>query len=189
VKGDVIYVVRHLLKTEGEEVRRRLGIPNLNTSPFQVPKSSIIIQQLTDGFLTFRHFGIDVGDGTVIHFVGDGERTISTSNSIQHTSMEKFLKGGKLKVDGLASLTYDRDEIVSRSMSKVGSNFGGYDLVDNNCEHFANWCASATRTSRQVFHKNDDRDVVEKAIDNVFDPLINVGDKIDRLFGWGNWKR
>lgn len=131
----------------------------------------------------YRHYGIDVGDGTVIHFNGDN--LDKGSARIVHTSEEEFLGSfGKMKEDLMVTYQFDEDEVVDRAFSKIGSRFCGYDVTDNNCEHFANWCACGKKTSRQIFFKNDDQDVVEKAIDIAFEPLLILGDKIDKLFGW-----
>jgi hypothetical protein len=102
--------------------------------------------------------------------------------------MEEFLGGGKLKVDKVATLQFARDEVVKRAKTKLNGNFSGYSFFDNNCEHFAFWCGTAKRTSRQVYFANDDQDIVEKTIDRIGDPLIRFGDRIDKLFGWGDHK-
>jgi hypothetical protein len=70
-----------------------------------------------------------------------------------------------------------------------GDKIDGYNWQKNNCKHFAFWCATGKRTSRQVFFRNDDQDIVEKTIDRTLDPLLRLGDRIDRLFGWGDYKR
>lgn len=75
---------------------------------------------------------------------------------------------------------YSSDEIVERAYSKLGSDFGGYNIINNNCEHFANWCANGKNTSSQV-PKNDDKDIVEKGIDSVFEPLLKKAEKADQL--------
>jgi hypothetical protein len=171
MKGDVVYVVRKLFKSE------LVGMPTATRG--------IIIQQLTDGVFTYRHFGVDVGDGTVIHFSGFKPSTAR----IVHTSIDEFLDSGKLYKDLSVETDsnykkFTRDEIIRRAKSYIGNDYGGYDLVNNNCEHFAKWCALDKNTSNQVFFKNDDRDIVEKAIDRAFDPILKMAEKIDNFFGW-----
>lgn len=158
MRGDVIYVSRY----------RR-------------PANGILYMKDRDGL--YRHYGVDVGGGQVIHFRNySGES--KNSAKIILTSISEFAKGDSIEKSCMTQYLYDKDEIVDRAYSKLGSNFGGYDLINNNCEHFANWCASGKRTSAQVFFKNDDQDIVEKAIDRTFEPLIKLGEAIDKFFGW-----
>ena len=44
----------------------------------------------------YWHHGIDMGDSTVTHFVG--EHAEKTNPEIKQRSMREFLKGGKLKI-------------------------------------------------------------------------------------------
>ncbi|PCE32541.1 lecithin retinol acyltransferase family protein [Burkholderia ubonensis] len=44
--------------------------------------------------------------------------------------------------------TFSADEIADRALGQLGK--GGYDLVFNNCEHFAVWCATGVSESIQV---------------------------------------
>lgn len=64
-----------------------------------------------------------------------------------------FLKGGKLLADTLVKHKYSFKETALRALSCVGERGhldNGYNLVFNNCEHFASWCASGEERSRQV---------------------------------------
>ena len=42
----------------------------------------------------------------------------------------------------------ERDLAVQRALSRVGER--RYSLTSNNCEHFANWCATGIAISQQV---------------------------------------
>ncbi len=55
-------------------------------------KQRIFLQQLQDGFPTFRHYGLDLGDGTVVHFRGKLQY-IHANAWIQRTSCAEFLSG------------------------------------------------------------------------------------------------
>lgn len=125
MKGDVIYVSR-----------------------YKIPASALVYLRAGDGL--YRHYGVDVGDGKVIHFRNYSGQS-KNSASIILTSKSEFSNGDYIENSFITQYLYDEDEIVERAYSKLGSSFGGYDLVDNNCEHFANWCASGKRTSSQVF--------------------------------------
>eukprot|EP00736_Rhodelphis_marinus_P010960 Rmarinus@m.20139 len=40
--------------------------------------------------------------------------------------------------------------VVHRALDRVGSNFGGYHIVRNNCEHFAMWCKTGKAECPQM---------------------------------------
>lgn len=175
-KGDIVYVVRTLTQSE----KREAALVGLG------------------GMITYRHYGVAVGDHTVIHFVGSSG-IFSGDIRIRHTSMAEFAKGSSVEVDDYAMNggSFHPNDSVSRAFSKLGSNFGGYHLINNNCEHFATWAVTGKKLSRQanIVKGNPDQDLVENAIDRasavvdkVFDPLIEMGDKIDRVMGWGDHK-
>jgi hypothetical protein len=109
----------------------------------------------------YRHYGIGVGNGYIIHFD-------KSTGKITKSSLAKFSDGCEINICYRTIIFhYPPEKIVERAYIKLGSSFDGYDLINNNCEHFANWCAMGKRTSIQVFFKNDDQDVVEKAIDRI----------------------
>lgn len=139
MKGDVIYVVRLLRKQEQK----------LALDYYKKLYKRIFWQQFEDGFPSYRHYGIDIGDGTAVHFRGD-RFLIQKSAWIQRTSLNNFLGGGQLSVEENVRYAFDRVEVVRRALSQVGCNFGGYNFIFNNCEHFANWCATGRRISKQV---------------------------------------
>ena len=55
-----IYTIRNLCPAEQRLIRETM----------LELKQRIFLQQLQDGFPTFRHYGLDLGDGTVVHFRG-----------------------------------------------------------------------------------------------------------------------
>jgi hypothetical protein len=61
--------------------------------------------------------------------------------------MDRFLSGGKLDVVHHEN-SLSADDIVRLAESKLGEH--QYSLVFNNCEHFANWCATGHSSSTQV---------------------------------------
>lgn len=174
-KGDIIYVVRTPLSHEDKKVLSSYGLSNL---------------------VTYRHYGIAVDNFSVIHFLGTSG-FFSGDVTIRHTSMNEFARGGDVEVDSYAmrEIIFTRDNIVERARSKVGSTFGGYHLIKNNCEHFAYWAATDKKISRQelLVSNNSEQDFVSNLIDRgtayvdkAFDPLINAGDKIDKALGIGD---
>lgn len=156
MKGDVIYAERTLTKANREMIKKMYP-----TGP------------LINIISHYKHYGVDVGDGSVVHFTGKGMILSNVATCIQHTSMEEFLDGSKNEIDTIVNYKYKRETVVKRALSKVGSDFGGYDFLRNNCEHFAYWCATGERTSRQVFFLNDDQNIVEKVIENVYNHFLS----------------
>jgi hypothetical protein len=137
--------------------------------------------------LGYKHYGVDVGEGYVAHF-----RKISFSNGrIIVTSKAEFRQCAIfIYKDIMVERRFSRDEVAKRALSYSGSNFGGYDFISNNCEHFANYCASGERVSRQAFFANDDMNVIDKtldaavitAVDMVIKPIVSIDLMFDYLF-------
>lgn len=92
----------------------------------------------------FAHHGIDLGDGTVVHF---GEP--KDDPMVRRTGLDQFLGGGKKRVvsydDGKA---LPEEKTCELALGQVGSR--GYKLAANNCEHFATWCKTGKPKSFQV---------------------------------------
>jgi hypothetical protein len=93
----------------------------------------------------FWHHGIDCGDGTVIHFAR-GENRCNRA-SVSRTPLEYFACGARVqRVRHL--LPDDPLVVLARAFSRLGDT--EYHVLFNNCEHFARWCATGRRESRQV---------------------------------------
>ncbi|MDZ4860483.1 MAG: lecithin retinol acyltransferase family protein [Candidatus Hydrogenedentes bacterium] len=93
----------------------------------------------------YWHHGIDCGDDTVIHYTG--ELFNSAGAAVRRTSREAFAKGGvvrRVKSDS----AYDSEGIIARAESRLEEM--RYSAIFNNCEHFAHWCTTGTKRSRQV---------------------------------------
>ncbi len=100
----------------------------------------------------YKHYGVYIGHNSVIHFAGPkGHETNAAMADIIKTSLENFLMGDLLEIQEDGNKTpLPREEIIRRAESLVGKCKGGYNLVINNCEHFANWCRYDNPVSRQV---------------------------------------
>ena len=89
----------------------------------------------------FNHHGIDLGDGTVAHYL--------EGRAILRSPLEEFSRGQPLSVVG-----YNPDDCsaprvtLRRAMSRLGEQ--NYNLLFNNCEHFAHWCKTGLHRSEQV---------------------------------------
>ena len=90
----------------------------------------------------YKHYGIDCGDGSVIHYR-------KPSETIERTSMATFSQGNPVYVaqysDGFG---YIPEVVVERAKSRIGER--DYNLLFNNCEHFASWCKTGINDSKQV---------------------------------------
>lgn len=96
----------------------------------------------------YCHHGIDMGDGTVVHF--SGEPLSRKPASVCRESMEIFLQGGIEEV-----VAYSEDMVlrVPEETVRIAEAMLGavdYDPLLNNCEHFACFCKTGVRRSRQV---------------------------------------
>ena len=87
------------------------------------------------------HHGIDLGDGTVAHYLEGRE--------ILRSPREEFSRGQEI-----TTVPYDADACspagvtLRRAMGRLGEQ--RYNLLFNNCEHFAHWCKTGRHRSSQV---------------------------------------
>jgi hypothetical protein len=87
----------------------------------------------------FLHHGIDLGDGSVAHYLEGRE--------ILRSPLNDFSRGLEIRVvdhpqASPAGIT------LRRAMSRIGEQ--RYNLLFNNCEHFATWCKTGRHRSGQV---------------------------------------
>lgn len=97
----------------------------------------------------YTHHGIYMRNGEVVHYSGFAE--FGKKGAIEKTSFEEFLGGrSDLKIIAYSSNinTYTSEEVMERALSRVGEN--SYNLIFNNCEHFACWCITGEKRSEQV---------------------------------------
>lgn len=99
----------------------------------------------------YKHFGIYTGDGNVVHFAPSQANKIdSASADVRQTSLFNFSSGDEVHLDVYGIAQYSRDEIVHRANNQIGRQLGSYNLMFNNCEHFARWCQTGYHESYQV---------------------------------------
>ena len=87
----------------------------------------------------FNHHGIDLGDGTVAHYLEGRE--------ILRSSLEEFSQGQPLRLISYAEAS-PVGVTLRRAMGRLGEQ--DYNLLFNNCEHFATWCKTGRHRSGQV---------------------------------------
>ena len=125
----------------------------------------------------YDHYGIYTGNSKVIHFSNEGS-DFGGDIRVRRATLAQFKNGAdnvfvvdfeayrdyvenpelfdfeglfKLALDtffGNEMTLYSPEETVKRAESQLGE--GDYNLVFNNCEHFAVWCKTGVRESSQV---------------------------------------
>ena len=105
----------------------------------------------------YFHEGIYVSDGEVIHFSGEPGESKRSAKVIK-TDLETFLEGGVVEVKRFSSLEdrarFPKDEVVKRARRALKDQSAGkYNVILNNCEHFANNCVFGKKISEQLIDK------------------------------------
>lgn len=130
-----------------------------------------------NSWLGYSHHGIYTGDNRVIHFAGGAEQggwfssgssVAKSSAKIQACTLDEFLNGNQLRL-----VAYDADSLArrikrsgcchikaSRNVEEVlkeaeyylqnPAKWGRYNLITNNCEHFAYYCKTGIKMSAQA---------------------------------------
>jgi hypothetical protein len=89
----------------------------------------------------FNHHGIDLGDGTVAHYLEGRE--------ILRSPKEEFSRGLAMSIVNYPTGTCSAPGLtMRRAMGRLGEQ--NYNLLFNNCEHFAHWCKTGRHRSNQV---------------------------------------
>lgn len=129
----------------------------------------------------YEHYGIYIGVGKVIHFsASSGAETNANEADIIETSLSFFWKDSD-RICVLADLEnkpLPAEEIVQRAKSKLGKCKGSYDLVHNNCEHFAYWCRYGEKKSVQV---DNAINIADKVIGGIFDYFDDIRNDVKNL--------
>ena len=103
---------------------------------------------LAGSAIAYWHHGIDMGDGTVVHARPHDFRNPFGGGSVVRTSLEAFADGEEVRPTLEPPAAFLPEEVARRAAVHVGRE--GYCPVVSNCEHFATWCATGERRSRQV---------------------------------------
>jgi hypothetical protein len=95
--------------------------------------------------LLYSHHGIYAGEGMVIHFKGTVKEKKDPAVII--TDIDNFLNSGKLRRRRHKNRLPPSEtlRIAREHLSKKG-----YSLTFNNCEHFATYCVTGKKRSRQI---------------------------------------
>ena len=96
------------------------------------------------GFL-YSHHGIYAGKGRVVHYKGAVREKQDPAVII--SDIDTFLNKGKLR---LRSYKKRLPHLETLQFAKEHLDKKAYSLVFNNCEHFATYCVTGKKKSRQV---------------------------------------
>lgn len=91
------------------------------------------------GLVPYKHFGVELPGGGVCENSPRGVRVVPFA---------EFARSGRSWVQNPDAGPAERAEAVRRAASRIGER--RYSLSGNNCEHFANWCATGVAISYQV---------------------------------------
>lgn len=101
-------------------------------------------QEYKDSNNRYRHYGIDIGNNKVVHFVNYNNEGKLISD-VLISSIDDFKSMGLIKKCYRTSYKFSKYEIINRALECVKNNFGKYNVYDNNCEHFVRWCVSGEK--------------------------------------------
>jgi hypothetical protein len=147
----------------------------------------------------YSHHAIDAGDGSVIHYTGPTGPASRVARSpfarfaagdeIRVRSYERFVAAlaepraasermstevrralDRLRGVATSAPDFSPDAVVARAESRLGER--RFDLVLNNCEHFASWCKTGLSESRQV------EAIWRAALDPFAFRKLQLGDKL-----------
>ena len=102
----------------------------------------------------YSHHGIYANDDCVIHFAPPSNTGVidPASAEVVMTTLADFLNGGLLEVrvfnDEELKTKRSPQDIINFAFSRIGDK--GYNIISNNCEHFANECLFGVKKSNQV---------------------------------------
>jgi Lecithin retinol acyltransferase len=93
-----------------------------------------------------HHDAIYLGGGYVIHLTAPPGAGKARAH-VRIDTLAAFAVGRPVTIRLYAG-HHDPDAIIARALSNLGR--GGYNLIFNNCQHFARWCATGDHVSEQV---------------------------------------
>ncbi len=134
------------------------------------------------GRIGFYHYGIDSGDGRVIHYNGDPYD--KRNACVSEVTVEEFCKGGVHEVIDIPTES-TVEEILARARECIGEK--KYNLFFNNCEHFAKYSRLGKKpfiTMRpQILGKTGDR-LFYNMTRNIPNEIKRVGRFLAQMFSF-----
>ena len=108
----------------------------------------------------YEHWAVYIGDGEIVHYQPCPESGKKDKSLVIRESLQKYVRrldeAPTVKVGGLEYgnmidfQPLDSEMVIERAKSEIGGS--GYNLIINNCEHFAKWCKYGERMSDQIYY-------------------------------------
>ncbi|GHU14335.1 hypothetical protein FACS1894161_4930 [Spirochaetia bacterium] len=126
----------------------------------------------------YCHYGIYAGNGRVIHHAANS-RDFGFNIAVRETSFERFAKGDKVFVYEipLNNMRYSGAETLRRARSQIGKR--DFNLLFNNCEHFAMWCKTGKRHSNQV--EDTGQEIAEYVLGGIMNALEQIANGLEEF--------
>jgi hypothetical protein len=93
----------------------------------------------------YRHHGIYLGEGLVIHYTG---RIRHPHGLVEAVPLPSFVGKRRVHLGRRPAESRHSEVIVRRARSRLGER--RYAVFSNNCEHFCSWCHEGESRSKQV---------------------------------------
>jgi len=135
MKGDIVFVTREPLLFKKIDYR--------------INEKCSFIDKLIARIVYYRHYGIEIDNNEVIHFYCPSILKLKEAKVEKISVIEFTGKNGILEYEKIIGPKLNEEEVAERAEKFLGSDFGGYKIKTNNCEHFAFWCATDIKISRQ----------------------------------------
>lgn len=132
-------IVRFKIKDEKAPVPKKIK---------ENPKYGDIIG-ISDEYMGYKydHYGVYIGNNRVIHYCSSNGKVSDTE--IQETSIYPYFNKDRYFVLDLGTgCRFNAYETVRRAKSRLGEK--SYNLLQNNCEHFAVWTKTGNSRSYQL---------------------------------------
>ncbi|WP_411681385.1 lecithin retinol acyltransferase family protein [Clostridium thailandense] len=96
---------------------------------------------------SYCHYGIYIGNNKVIHY-SSTDGTMKSAEICIGDMDARFPKGQYFVLDFGTNAKFSAEDTIKRAQSRLGEK--SYDLINNNCEHFAVWCKTDNAESYQI---------------------------------------
>ncbi|KAK3256644.1 hypothetical protein CYMTET_34227, partial [Cymbomonas tetramitiformis] len=90
---------------------------------------------------------------SIVHFSGPGGSETDGNARVIHTPLRQVQEYWNAEIANFLDKEQKAvsiDAALDRAFSALGGDFGGYHLIDNNCEHFVTWARYGIKRSAQV---------------------------------------
>jgi HRAS-like suppressor 3 len=132
-------------QAEGRRGGRRMGVYSA-THATPAGQGLAVGDHLTTSRRGYRHHGIYIGHGRVVHY--PGLSGLRVPGPVQEVTLSQFARGRSIHIVKHKDAVYAPWQVAERARARLGEDC--YDLLRNNCEHLCNWCISGRSTSPQV---------------------------------------